>query len=564
MYIRKLLKFAGEVLRIRNGEWLIVGLLQLQIFLTITVLLMAKPAATGIFLANYSVAQLPWMYLLTAAVAGIVSYLYSRAMGRYSFLRVNLWTLTLCLLSLLFFAILEPLPTASGMLAIGLYTWVGVFGVLAASQFWMMANLVFDVRQAKRLFGLIGAGASMGGIAGGYLASLLAGMYGMSSLLYGASLLLFPCLPISWYVWLHYVHGPKKSSLTRKMEENDETSPVRLIMESRHLQLLSGIIALSVITAKLVEFQFSSYAALRFQGAEELASFFGFWFSTFNIIGLVLQVFFTHRIFKRFGVGNTLSVIPAGLSLSAVLMFFLPGLNMATFSRLIDGSLKQSLLRVGIEMLFVPVSVEVKRRVKTYLDVMVDTVAGGFGGLLLLLLIDVFDLPLAGVSLFIFFFATAWLVCTLLMRSEYLNTFRKELSNFLPDEKNGEPVTNHRKLLTGLLNIIDGPTNKSLESQVLFALGRTEIIGLKEFKRPLLRLLMHPSPAIRTGALRCLSNWKSTEIRLKIDRFLNDSDSGVRTAAFEFLINHAPEVYKAQIQEQLNIDQNSDKDQMIT
>lgn len=141
------------MLRIHGGEWLIVGLLQLQIFLTITVLLMAKPAATGVFLANYSAAQLPWMYLLTAAVAGVVSYLYSLAMGRYSFLKVNLWTLTICLFSLLFFAILEPLSTAGQLLAIGLYTWVGVFGVLAASQFWMMANLVFDVRQAKRLFG---------------------------------------------------------------------------------------------------------------------------------------------------------------------------------------------------------------------------------------------------------------------------------------------------------------------------------------------------------------------------------------------------------------------------
>lgn len=79
-------------------------------------------------------------------------------------------------------------------------------------------------------------------------------------------------------------------------------------------------------------------------------------------------------------------------------------------------------------MLFVPISAEVKSRVKTYLDVMVDTVAGGFGGLLLLLLIDVLHLPLNKVSLFIFFSSMTWLVCTLLMRSEYLNTFRRALS----------------------------------------------------------------------------------------------------------------------------------------
>lgn len=409
---------------------------------------MAKPAANGFFLASYSSAQLPWMYVLTAVVAGTVSWLYSLAMARFSFLRVNLWTLGICLLSLLLFAVAQPLPAARGFIAIGLYTWVGVFGVLAASQFWMMANLVFDVRQAKRLFGLIGAGAISGGIVGGYLASLLAGTYGMSGLLFCAVLLLTPCLFISWYVWRQYVPAPEKRESVRRRKEIGEVSAARLIAGSRHLQLLSAIIALSVITAKFVEFQFSSYAALRFERAEELTSFFGFWFATFNIVGLILQLFFTHRIFQHFGVGSTLSIIPAGISLSSVLTFFVPGLPAATASRLIDGGLKQSLLRVGIEMLFVPVSAEIKRRVKTYLDVMVDTVAGGFGGLLLLLLIDVFGVPLKSVSLLILVFSLAWLVCTLLMRSEYLNTFRRELSRYLPvDKPAGYRLTDTQRLL---------------------------------------------------------------------------------------------------------------------
>ncbi|WP_020568861.1 hypothetical protein [Neolewinella persica] len=514
---------------------------------------MAKPAATGIFLAYFSADQLPWMYLLTAGTAGIVSFLYSRAMGRYTFLRVNLWTLVICLLSLLGFAVIEPQSVGRQVVAIGLYTWVGVFGVLAASQFWMMANLVFDVRQAKRLFGLIGAGAITGGIAGGYLASLLAENYGMNGLLYGATLLLFPCLPISWYLWKRFVPDIEKRR-PQRIHQKEEVSPARLIMESRHLQLLSGIIALSVITAKLVEFQFSSFAAMHLEGAAELTSFFGFWFSTFNVIGLTLQLFFTHRLFQRFGVGNSLSLLPAGLTLGAVLMFFFPGLNMATLSRLVDGGLKQSLQRVGIEMLFVPVSAEVKRRVKTYLDVMVDTVAGGLGGLLLLLLIDGFQLPLAKVSVFIFFFSLAWLACVLLMRSEYLNTFRKELHQFLPEAKPVKPVTSHRELLNGLFKILNWPGRVIREDQLLFALSRKEITDLKEFKRPLLRLLTHPSTVVRAEALRQLSNWQLVKIKLKMDRFLNDPDPGIRTAALEFLISHDLEGYEAQIREQLNTD----------
>ena len=41
-----------------------------------------------------------------------------------------------------------------------------ILGVLLISQFWTLANLIYDPRQAKRLFGFVGGGAPLGGIAG--------------------------------------------------------------------------------------------------------------------------------------------------------------------------------------------------------------------------------------------------------------------------------------------------------------------------------------------------------------------------------------------------------------
>ena len=46
-----------------------------------------------------------------------------------------------------------------------------MLGVLLISQFWTLANVVYDPRQAKRLFGFIGGGAPLGGIAGSALAA---------------------------------------------------------------------------------------------------------------------------------------------------------------------------------------------------------------------------------------------------------------------------------------------------------------------------------------------------------------------------------------------------------
>ena len=51
-------------------------------------------------------------------------------------------------------------------MSIAFYLWGVLTGSLLISQFWTLANDVYDARQAKRLFGFIGGGASLGGIVG--------------------------------------------------------------------------------------------------------------------------------------------------------------------------------------------------------------------------------------------------------------------------------------------------------------------------------------------------------------------------------------------------------------
>ena len=64
-------------------------------------------------------------------------------------------------------------------------------GVLLISQFWTLANIVYDPRQAKRMFGFIGGGAPLGGIAASALLSAYTTQIGtVNFLLISAALLL--------------------------------------------------------------------------------------------------------------------------------------------------------------------------------------------------------------------------------------------------------------------------------------------------------------------------------------------------------------------------------------
>ena len=66
-------------------------------------------------------------------------------------------------------------------------------GSLLISQFWSLANDIYDARQAKRVFGFIGGGASLGGIIGAGIAGQFARAIGTNNLLLAAAVLLALC-----------------------------------------------------------------------------------------------------------------------------------------------------------------------------------------------------------------------------------------------------------------------------------------------------------------------------------------------------------------------------------
>lgn len=556
-------------------------LLQAQIFLIIAVLLIAKPVGNALFLNRFGADSLPYAYILTAVVAAVISTIYAAAMRYFSILRVNLWSLGICLLLLLAFILLIPLREMAEFVAVGLYLWVALFGVLAASQFWTIASFVFDLRQAKRLFGPIGAGAIAGGIAGGYAASIFAGQVGIRPLLGLASVALVVVIGLTMYIWRRYVAGTARvnfgpegqegttltdaeRSNTTPSTEDDTTPhaprqvvsepPHQIIARSRHLLLLCAIIALSVITAKLVDYQFSALASARYASPDRLASFFGFWFSTFNVIGLGIQLLATNRIVQRTGVSGALAVLPAGLVAGSIIMFLLPTLGAATFSRLVDGSLKQSLHRVGVEMLYLPIRKQVKNRIKTYIDVLIDSAAGGLGGLLLLLLVGYFGVSPAGISPLVFLLSVIWLACVFRERDEYLDAFREQLSHLRPARAKLPKRTNKRAL-SEFLQVLNEATIQGSTREILYVLDRTDDLSSPKFQEPIRRLLNHSAPRVRARAVNSLLFHTELSLFEEIRPLLEDPAVEVRNAALDYLVEHHVERSEEDVLRLLSSDQ---------
>jgi AAA family ATP:ADP antiporter len=61
---------------------------------------------------------------------------------------------------------------------IAFFLWIGIFNLVVIAQFWSFANDLYDTEQGKRLFPVVGIGASLGAVIGAAATALSFGGVG--------------------------------------------------------------------------------------------------------------------------------------------------------------------------------------------------------------------------------------------------------------------------------------------------------------------------------------------------------------------------------------------------
>lgn len=526
---------------LRSGEYRRALLMQAYIFLIIFTLLIVKPTANSLFLSEFGVENLPYAFILVAALAAIVSTLYSRWL-KYaelqSIIRNTLWT---CIGSLVTFGILLNLGIFGQLVLYLFYLWVMIFALLATSQFWVLANVVFNAREAKRLFGFIGAGAIAGGILGGYVASLLAQITASEHLLFVAAGFLLFCFPILKAIY-NSIQTQQKPKIVEESKPIDD-HPFHLILASKHLSYLAGIVGISVVVAKLIDFEFSGIAAAHFTDKDELTAFFGIWFSTFNVISLFLQLFLTQRIMQSISVSRALYLMPLFIIFSTALMLVMPEvLLVAVFLKMTDGSLKQSVNKAAMELMILPIPIRVKNSAKTFIDVFVDSLATGFSGILLIFIIKGMGLPYIAINILILLLTIVWIGLIYKIREEYLNSFKLQVSkvNALPIDINytpNSPIHIHQK--RSVRRWIQ-TMEKGTERQILTALRRVGKVPVPKpaLSEKLKHLLRHPSKEVRAAVVEKMRRINDPELIKQMEFLLEYDAIKVKIKALEYLLHN--------------------------
>jgi AAA family ATP:ADP antiporter len=535
--LRRIIKVLKKLFNIRKGEEIRAFLMLAHIFLVISSLMIIKPVSHAQFLSQFGAKQLPFVFILVAIFAAVVTRIYSKILGKMNFLALILRTIRIFLALLVMIWILLTLRIGENVVLYVFFIGVSLFAVMATSQFWILANIVFNPREARRLFGFIGAGAIAGGILGGYATKLCVPLIGSENLiLAGAGLLIF-CDPIIRRVWRENpaVRDIKNIGQQSGVYEKADI-PLKMIRSNRHLFYLAAIVLLSVSVAKFVDYEFNAIAADRIRDEEQLTAFLGFWYSNLNVISLIIQLFITRQVVGVFGVGTSLVFLPLMLFVGAAAVFLTPALPAAIFLKMGDGSLKNSVQKSGIELLSLPIPAEIRNPSRSYIDVFGDSFATGISGLLLMILTVIFNVPVRFVSLMIIALVILWLYFVKQVKTEYIRTFRKKIEPDHARSRKQDFDLKNESVIGSIVKTLDSKR----ESRILEVLKMVRDIRNDRLIPSFRKLLHHTSSQIKLETLRNLYFY-SENFSEEVESLVFDEHPDVQTEALHYLFRHENE-----------------------
>ena len=368
-------RLLAPIADVRRDEVLGVALLTLLMFLILAAYYFLKTARevfilseAGAEVKSYSSAGQALLLLLLVPAYGA----FASRVKRVRLVRGV--TLFFVLHLLLFMAAL----TAGLQVGVVYFLWLGIFNVMVIAQFWGFASDLYTPNQGKRLFPVIGVGASLGAWLGSMRAGTVVQDFGAPRLLVGAAIVLVVCTLLTGVIDRIVTRASPQAPEAEKPLGRD--GGFGLIFKDRYLGLIALLMVLLNVVNTTGEYLFGRYVvetatALHGSGVdaatarqEFIGATYSSLFSTVNLAGFLLQMFVVSRVFRKLGVGRSLYIHPSIAMVGYAVMAFVPSLAAMRWLKIADNSIDYSLGNTTKQALWLPTSREAKYKAKLAVD----------------------------------------------------------------------------------------------------------------------------------------------------------------------------------------------------
>ena len=374
-------KLFAKIVDVRANEVRALWLGFLFHFLILTGYYIMRPIRDSIAGGN-KLETLPWMFTATLIAMLIANALFAAIVARMSRRKFIPLAYAFFILNLaLFFALMRSgSPEQQVWIGRALYVWVSVFNLFNTAIFWAFMTDLFTVEQGKRLYGFIAVGGSVGGIAGAYITKHYVQQIGPANLLAISAAIFASAIFLVRFFPRGFVEEGKSPQAEEKPIGGSIWSGLTHIAHSPYLLGLGLSMLIYTTTSTWAYFQQSDLTRVAFADSNARTAFLANLDIWVNTITVVIQIFLTGNLLKWFGVGFTLTAMPALSLIGFAAMGIAPSLELLAAFQIVRRAAAYALMRPSREILFTVLRREDKYKVKSVTDTLIYRLGDQLGG----------------------------------------------------------------------------------------------------------------------------------------------------------------------------------------
>lgn len=392
---------AKEFLDVRPGEWAKTLSLALFFFLVIAVFWVLKPIKRGLMIDFYGEEDAGFDlfgFVLSGAqteqigkvVNMVVAYfvvigftLLVRRLERQQVVYVFAGLLAMLLTV---FALSISSPGAATVWTF--YVFGDIYNTVMVATFWAFTADVILPQQSRRLYGLIGLGGVVGGFVGASLVSGYVEGFGRAPFLWASVGAMGVIAAVAWFVDKQSDPAQRLSTgaHTRTDEEEGDAAAsggstsaalegAKLVFRSKYLIGIMVLLGLYELVSNVIDFQLAATIEASGLQDRELDAIFGFVGQLIGVGSIVVQLFVTTFVLRRFGVGTALMFLPIAILITSAGFLVVPVLGFAIAMSVSDNGLNYSINQSAREALYTPTTPDEKYKAKAFIDMFVQRFA---------------------------------------------------------------------------------------------------------------------------------------------------------------------------------------------
>ncbi|MGH8143944.1 MAG: NTP/NDP exchange transporter [Steroidobacteraceae bacterium] len=326
----------------------------------------------------YGVSHLQDLFTGTLIGCLLVAPLYSTLAARVRLSTFLPWVYVIVGASILvFYAVFESGRVPERWIAAVFYVWVSTFNMLIISVFWTFMADTFSRTQAKRLFGFVAAGITIGGIVGPAIATALARVVGNYNLMLIAAVgFVLTAIVVSLLVrekarMLAAGVEAQPTTLQHRLGRANPFAGFSLLLRSRYLLLLALFLLLMTWISTVVYIQLSDLIQHSFRNPAVRTQAYALIDLSVNSIAVFVQLFGTGRLISRFGVTTGLMLNPVIMVIAFLAVAFSPVLLVLGGIQIVRRVAEYAVAKPSREMLFTVVDQESRYKAKNVIDTVV-------------------------------------------------------------------------------------------------------------------------------------------------------------------------------------------------